>query len=128
VRQVVGNLLANAVRHTPQDAAVHVRIEQQPADSAQPQRPGWAVVEVTDEGPGLTPADAARVFERFYRADSARTRDLGGTGLGLAIVDTLVRAHGGRVDVVTAPGEGATFRVTLPAAARPAQTPQAAPA
>jgi two-component system OmpR family sensor kinase len=143
LRQVVGNLLANALRHTPRDAAVHVRIEQQAEQPARQQaqqqaqqqaagaagseHPAWAIVEVTDEGPGLTPGDAARVFERFYRTDAARTRDLGGTGLGLSIVDTLVRAHGGRVDVVTSPGEGATFRVALPVAAPQVTDPPSRP-
>ena len=59
-------------------------------------------------------ADAQRVFERFYRADTSRTRASGGTGLGLSIVDSLVRAHGGRVTVITAPGQGCCFRVSLP--------------
>jgi two-component system OmpR family sensor kinase len=62
----------------------------------------------------MAPADAERVFERFYRADSSRTRAAGGTGLGLSIVASLVAAHGGRVEVTTAPGEGATFTVRLP--------------
>jgi len=76
-----------------------------------------AVIEVTDEGPGLSPEQADRVFERFYRADVARTRRSGGgsgTGLGLAIVAALVSAHGGRVEVDSRPGHGATFRVRLP--------------
>jgi two-component system, OmpR family, sensor kinase len=114
LRQVVGNLMANALRHTPPEARVRVKVVHEPPQGDDSGGAGWAVVEVADEGPGLSAADAARVFERFYRADAARTRDMGGTGLGLAIVDTLVRAHGGRVDVVTAPGEGATFRVRLP--------------
>jgi len=72
------------------------------------------VLEVADEGPGLDPVDAQRVFERFYRTDSSRTRASGGTGLGLSIVDSLVRAQHGRVSVVTAPDQGSCFRVTLP--------------
>jgi two-component system, OmpR family, sensor kinase len=72
------------------------------------------VLEVVDHGPGLSREQAERVFERFYRADQARTRETGGTGLGLAIVSALVVAHGGRVSVDTAPGHGATFRVVLP--------------
>jgi two-component system OmpR family sensor kinase len=62
----------------------------------------------------MAPEDAARVFERFYRAESSRTREAGGTGLGLAIVASLVAAHGGTVDVATAPGRGAVFSVRLP--------------
>ncbi len=71
-------------------------------------------IDVIDPGPGLDPDAALRVFERFYRTDSSRTRARGGTGLGLSIVQALVAAHGGRVTVDTAPGEGATFTVRLP--------------
>jgi two-component system OmpR family sensor kinase len=71
-------------------------------------------LEVEDRGPGLTAEQAERVFERFYRTDAARSRALGGTGLGLSIVAAITRAHDGTVEVDTAPGEGATFRVLLP--------------
>ena len=80
-----------------------------------------AVLEVVDEGPGMTYEDAQRVFERFYRTDSSRARTSGGTGLGLAIDDSLVYAHGGRVTVRTAPGQGCCFSVSLP---RIAPTPE----
>jgi two-component system, OmpR family, sensor kinase len=72
------------------------------------------VLEVCDEGPGMTSQDAQRVFERFYRTDSSRARASGGTGLGLSIVDSLVYAHGGTVSVTTAPGHGCRFKVNLP--------------
>jgi two-component system OmpR family sensor kinase len=72
------------------------------------------VLEVCDEGPGMSKEDAHRVFERFYRADSSRARASGGTGLGLSIVDSLVYAHGGTVTVTTAPGKGCRFKVNLP--------------
>jgi two-component system OmpR family sensor kinase len=72
------------------------------------------VLDVEDDGPGMTTEQAQRVFERFYRADQARNRASGGTGLGLAIVAGLVAAHGGTVSVRTAPGEGADFQVKLP--------------
>ena len=72
------------------------------------------VLDVEDDGPGMTAEQAQRVFERFYRADAARNRASGGTGLGLAIVDGLVSAHGGTVSVRTAPGQGADFQVKLP--------------
>jgi len=110
LRQIVGNLMTNALTHTPAGTPVTVRLSRaQPAD---------AVLEVIDTGPGLTPEQAGRVFERFYRADAARTRAQGrtGTGLGLAIVAALVAAHGGSVSVDSRPGEGATFRVRLPLA------------
>ena len=111
LRQVIGNLMSNALTHTPDGTAVTVRI------LAGPREPVPSVVlEVADEGPGLPPDQAERVFERFYRADQARTRTAGGTGLGLAIVAALVAAHGGTVILQTSPGQGATFRVTLPLA------------
>ena len=113
LRQVIGNLVTNALTHTPVDARVTVRLAEDPAD------PGVVVLAVSDEGPGLAPADAERVFERFYRADSSRTRAAGGTGLGLSIVAALVAAHGGRVDLTTAPGQGATFAVRLPRSGPP---------
>jgi two-component system OmpR family sensor kinase len=108
LRQVVGNLLTNALVHTPGDARVTVTVAQAADD------PGALVVTVADEGPGMDPADAARAFERFYRADASRTRSAGGTGLGLSIVASLVAAHGGSVGLDTAPGRGATVMVRLP--------------
>jgi two-component system OmpR family sensor kinase len=108
IRQVTANLVSNALTHTPADAAVRVRIGTLPGPEPR------AVFEVADEGPGLTPEEAGRVFERFYRADPSRTRASGGSGLGLSIVAALVSAHGGTVDVQTAPGQGAVFRVLLP--------------
>jgi two-component system OmpR family sensor kinase len=105
LRQIVANLLGNALRHTP--AGTPVAVALRAAD-------GWAELTVADEGPGMTPDDATRVFEPFYRADKSRTRETGGTGLGLAIVAAIVADHDGTVTVDTAPGEGATFRVRLP--------------
>ncbi|MGY1617157.1 sensor histidine kinase [Geodermatophilus sp. SYSU D00691] len=106
LRQVIGNLVTNALTHTPHTARVTVTV-------AEDADPDVLLVRIADEGPGMTEADAARVFERFYRADTSRTREGGGTGLGLAIVASLVAAHGGTVDLVTAPGEGAEFTVRL---------------
>jgi two-component system, OmpR family, sensor kinase len=107
LRQVIRNLLTNALQHTPARTPVEVTIRSGRLGAAPA-----AVLEVADQGPGMPHEDAQRVFERFYRADPARGR--GGTGLGLAIVAGLVHAHGGVVEVETAPGEGATFLVTLP--------------
>lgn len=73
---------------------------------------------VRDDGPGTLPEAKARVFERFYRADKARSRDQGGTGLGLAIVKNVVQAHGGDVRVESTPGSGTEFFITLPAAGK----------
>ncbi|MEZ0064211.1 two-component system OmpR family sensor kinase [Streptacidiphilus sp. MAP12-20] len=108
LRQVVTNLVGNAVKHTP--AGTPVRIGVGTLD-------GEGVLEVADQGPGLTEEQAARVFERFYRVDASRSRqDGGGAGLGLAIAAALTAAHGGRVELETVPGAGATFRVRLPSA------------
>jgi two-component system, OmpR family, sensor kinase len=110
LRQVIGNLVNNALSHTPAGTPVHVRIGSGTLDSGDPA----VVLDVADEGPGMTQEQARRVFERFYRADAARNHASGGTGLGLAIVAGLVGAHGGTVSVQTAPGEGADFQVKLP--------------
>jgi two-component system OmpR family sensor kinase len=114
LRQVISNLMSNALTHTPEGSPISVRIlaGQQAANPPIPS----VVLEVADHGPGLTPDQASRVFERFYRADQARGRRTGGSGLGLAIVDALVAAHDGTVSVDTSPGHGATFRITLPLA------------
>ena len=111
LRQVIGNLVANALKHTPPETPVSVRV-------ATEHSPDRVVLEVIDQGPGMQPDDAAHVFERFYRADKAHRSD-GSTGLGLAIVSALVAGHGGSVSVRTSPGAGATFRVELPLAALP---------
>jgi signal transduction histidine kinase len=121
LRQVIGNLVTNALTHTPVEARVTVRLAEDEAD------PGVVVLAVSDEGPGLAPADAERVFERFYRADASRTRAAGGTGLGLSIVASLVAAHGGQVELLTAPGQGATFAVRLPRSGPPASPAQPLP-
>jgi two-component system, OmpR family, sensor kinase len=104
LREVLDNLLDNVRTHTPPGTRSMVRVFAED---------GEAILEVADEGPGLGEEDAARVFERFYRADPSRARDRGGTGLGLAVVAALVEAHGGRVEVDTTLGAGATFRVHL---------------
>jgi two-component system OmpR family sensor kinase len=116
LRQVLGNLVANALQHTPETAGIAVRVGTDGDD---------ALLEVADQGPGMSTDDAQRVFERFYRADSSRARASGGTGLGLSIVDSLVYAHGGKVSVTTAPGRGCRFTVHLPriADAEPATEP-----
>jgi two-component system, OmpR family, sensor kinase len=111
LRQVLANLVGNALRHTPAGSPVEVRVGEAVLDG----RPG-AAVEVVDQGPGLTPEQTERVFERFYRADPARSGADGGTGLGLSIVAALVAVHGGTVQVDSVPGRGARFRVVLPLA------------
>ncbi|WP_231856082.1 sensor histidine kinase [Nocardia cyriacigeorgica] len=105
LRQVLANLLNNALVHTPPDAAITVALT--PHDDE-------VLLEVSDTGPGLPPEEAARIFERFYRTDTSRSRDSGGTGLGLSIVQALVAAHGGTVHVHSTVGEGTTFTVRLP--------------
>ncbi|MFE9708319.1 ATP-binding protein [Streptomyces sp. NPDC005930] len=114
LRQVMSNLVGNAIAHTPPGSPVRIGVGVQD---------GRAVFELCDQGPGMTAEQAARVFDRFYRADTARGRTpAGGAGLGLSIVDSLVTAHGGRVEVHTAPDQGATFRVLLPLHTDPSGT------
>lgn len=109
LRQVIGNLMTNALTHTPPEVSVTLRLRSEPGHVG--------VVEVVDTGPGLSTEQAERVFERFYRADASRTRQpsgVTGTGLGLAIVAALVAAHHGTVEATPTPGGGATFRVRMP--------------
>jgi two-component system phosphate regulon sensor histidine kinase PhoR len=106
--QVVDNLVANAIKFTPEGGRVAVRVRAED---------GQAVIEVCDTGIGMTPAEQERLFERFYRAEGATARQIRGTGLGLAITREIVLAHGGAIECRSAAGEGSTFRVTLPASA-----------
>ena len=106
------NLLDNAIAYSPDGKRVGV---------AARRRGGDVEVSVSDQGIGIGPADRERVFERFYRVDSARSRETGGTGLGLALVKHIAGNHGGRVDVWSVEGTGSTFTITLPAASVLAQ-------
>ncbi len=122
LRQMLANLVGNVRTHTPVTAAARIAVRREVVGD----RP-WAVVEVADEGPGLTADQAAKVFERFYRVDGARGRSQGGVGLGLSIVAALAAAHGGRAEVESAPGAGSTFRLWLPAVVTPPPPRPAAP-
>jgi len=117
LRQVVDNLVVNALQHTRGDVRVALATEG-----------GQALISVSDDGPGLSPDDAARVFERFYRADESRNSATGGSGLGLAIVRTLAVAHGGAVTVDTAADSGSTFTISLPLTGGSQEDPSLAPA
>jgi two-component system OmpR family sensor kinase len=107
LRQVITNLIGNVARHTPAGTPAEIALGVRQAD-------GVAVLEVRDHGPGLTEQQGKRIFERFYRADSSRTRESGGSGLGMAIVAAIVGAHGGHVEVSDTPGGGLTVQVALP--------------
>ncbi len=110
---LVQNLVANAVKYAPRGSTVRVRLARTGGD---------AVLSVADDGPGIAPEHVPHLFERFYRVSGGNdARE--GAGIGLAIVDWIVRAHGGRIDVTTAPGRGTTFTVRLPAEPRAAPEP-----
>lgn len=105
LRQVLGNLLANVRTHTPEDAAC--TLSAATGDGA-------AVLRIADTGPGMRPEDAARIFDRFFRADPGRARVAGGSGLGMSIVRAVVEAHDGEVALDTAPGAGMAVTIRLP--------------
>jgi two-component system phosphate regulon sensor histidine kinase PhoR len=105
LQQIIGNLLDNAIKYTPSDGHVSLRIAVEKDK---------ALVEVQDTGIGIEPKEQERIFERFYRVDKGRSREMGGTGLGLAIVKHLTLALEGDVSVESFPGKGSTFRVSLP--------------
>lgn len=120
LRQVVGNLLGNVRVHAPAGTPVEVLLR---ADAAM----RVAELRVVDHGPGIPPEHAARIFDRFYRADPGRSREHGGTGLGLAIVASIVTAQGGRIWHEPTPGGGATFGLELPLAGTLTATSQPIP-
>jgi signal transduction histidine kinase len=107
LRQVIDNLIGNAIQHTPRGTPVSVNVSSEP---------GTGLLTVADRGPGMSQEQASHVFERFYRTDDARTRARGGAGLGLAIATSLAVAHGGELTVDTQPGHGAAFHLRLPLA------------
>ncbi|MBN1450977.1 MAG: HAMP domain-containing protein [Anaerolineales bacterium] len=103
--QVLGNLVSNAIRHTPEGGQISL--------CTRSNESGWAALEVADTGPGIAVEDVPHVFERFYRADESRADSDGGSGLGLAIAKAIVEAHGGNIEVESRPGEGTVFTVYL---------------
>ncbi|RFA19309.1 sensor histidine kinase [Subtercola boreus] len=107
IRQVVANLIGNALRFTASDSPIEVSVQ---VDEAK----RLAVLDVIDHGEGIPPQIREKIFQRFWRADSSRTRETGGSGLGLAIVASIIAAHHGTVEAVETAGGGATFRVSLP--------------
>lgn len=119
IRQVLTNLMGNALRFTPAGSPIEIGVE---VDA----RREVAILSVIDHGEGIPKQIRGKIFERFWRADSSRQRATGGSGLGLAIVSAIVEAHKGEVDVVETPGGGATFRVILPVH-KPADAPADSP-
>ena len=105
LQEVLYNLLENAVKYSRENGEIRLRAERRASE---------IVFSVKDDGIGISKDDLPRIFERFYRADKARTRELGGTGLGLAIVKHIAQLHGGRVEAESEPGRGTTIRVLLP--------------
>ncbi|MFZ2964168.1 MAG: sensor histidine kinase, partial [Rhodoglobus sp.] len=107
LRQVLANLIGNALRFTPAGSPIEIGVG---VDAER----RVAILSVIDHGEGIPPQIRDKIFQRFWRADTSRTRDTGGSGLGLAIVSAIIQAHQGEVEVVETPGGGATFRVLLP--------------
>jgi heavy metal sensor kinase len=113
LKQVIVNLLDNAIKYTPQGGQVRLRVRSEGAH---------AVLDVSDTGIGIPAEALPHLFKRFFRVDGSRSREQGGAGLGLAIVKSICAAHGAEVEVLSAPGKGSTFRVRQPLAAEPTRT------
>ncbi|MHC8606794.1 sensor histidine kinase [Paenarthrobacter ureafaciens] len=116
LRQVIGNLVGNALRYTPEGSPIELAVGVRDVPEGR-----MSVIEIRDHGPGIPDDEASKVFERFYRADTSRTRETGGSGLGLAIVAAIVGSHGGSVRVQDTDGGGATLVVSLPLHEEPAE-------
>ncbi|MBN8638745.1 MAG: GHKL domain-containing protein [Anaerolineae bacterium] len=106
--QVINNLLSNALRHTPEGGKITLAVGRSASDLQ---------ISISDTGEGIAPEHLPHVFDRFYRVDSGRSRDMGGTGLGLAIVKAIISAHGGQVSVSSDLGKGTCMLVSLPVGA-----------
>ncbi|QNO37972.1 HAMP domain-containing histidine kinase [Protaetiibacter sp. SSC-01] len=117
LRQVVTNLIGNAMRFTPDDSPIELEV-------GVDRRGGYGVISIVDHGEGIPPQLREKIFQRFWRADTSRTRETGGSGLGLAIVAGIVAKHDGHVEVLETPGGGATFRVSIPLAPSPDEEPE----
>ncbi|QEO09381.1 sensor histidine kinase [Protaetiibacter larvae] len=107
IRQVVTNLMGNAMRFTPDDSPIELAVRVDRVG-------GYGSISIVDHGEGIPPQLREKIFQRFWRADTSRTRETGGSGLGLAIVAGIVAKHDGHVEVLETPGGGATFRVSIP--------------
>jgi two-component system OmpR family sensor kinase len=107
LRQVMTNLIGNAMRFTPDDSPIELEVGVDRSGS-------YGVISIVDHGEGIPPQLREKIFQRFWRADTSRTRETGGSGLGLAIVAGIVAKHDGHVEVLETPGGGATFRVSIP--------------
>jgi len=105
LRQVVVNLLDNAIKYTPEGGRIVVRVKTEP---------NWAILEVIDNGIGISQEALPHVFDRFYRSEQVEARKARGTGLGLSMVQSIVEAHGGKVTVESSEDKGSTFRVEFP--------------
>jgi signal transduction histidine kinase len=108
LRQGLVNIIHNAVKYSPAGGTISVRVVRRSDDGV--------VFKISDDGPGISAEHAAKIFDRFYRVDKARTGNGSGAGLGLSIAQWAVQAHGGTIELLTAPGAGCTFQIGLPAA------------
>ena len=104
------NLIENAIKYSSDNTRIHVRTRHESAETVR--------IDVEDQGCGIPRESIDRVFERFYRVDQARSREMGGTGLGLAIVKHIALVHGGEVRLESTPGKGSTFSILLPSCVR----------
>jgi heavy metal sensor kinase len=106
LRQALINVVHNAIKYSPRQATIDLGVDRE--------TPGFVTLSVRDPGPGIAPEHTSRIFDRFYRVDRGRSRDAGGFGLGLAIAQWAVESHKGAISVSSAPGDGSTFRISLP--------------
>lgn len=105
IKQLLYILIDNAVKYTPENKSIHIRLQRQKNKN---------ILSIRDEGIGISEADQQHIFERFYRAEKSRSRNAGGLGLGLSLADIIVKEHKGHIEVQSAPGKGSCFTVTLP--------------